>query len=256
MRECIFCQGRASTKEDVWPQWLTKRFPLSDISFMEAELAGHKLDTWRSKTAKLLRVRCVCENCNGGWMSRLEGQVRPVIESILDDRMKTVDVSSQALIATWAVKTAITLEAIKPQNKWFYTNDQRRELRMVSAIPERTSVWIAKCVNQANLYSAAKDLLTTHGQNEVYAYVTTMAFGSFAVQVASIKPHMNLPKGTAITFDVSGEPWEKVLIQVWPMPKLHWWPPITGLAGDLGIEALTNRLSRSGINIISPAAQT
>jgi hypothetical protein len=127
---------------------------------------------------------------------------------------------------------------------------------MVSAIPERTSVWIAKCVNQANLYSAAKDLLTTHGQNEVYAYVTTMAFGSFAVQVASIKPHMNLPKGTAITFDVSGEPWEKVLIQVWPMPKLHWWPPITGLAGDLGIEALTNRLSRSGINIISPAAQT
>ena len=244
MRVCIFCQGNASTMEDVWPQWLTKRFPLSDASRMEAEIGGRNLGNWRNKTTKLLRVKCVCEKCNSGWMSQLEGQVKPVIESILDDQIKTVDVSSQALIAVWAVKTAMALEASNPQRKWFYSDDQRRELRMVSAIPERTSVWIAKCVNQPNIYSAAKDLWTAPGQNEVHAYVTTMAFDSLAVQVVSIRPYINLLRGTAITYGVSEGPWEKVLMQVWPiMPNSQRWPLIQGLAGDLGLEALTNRLN-------------
>jgi hypothetical protein len=180
MRVCIFCQERASTKEDVWPQWLTKRFPLSDTSRMEAELGSRNLGNWPNKKPKLLRVGCVCKKCNSGWMSQLEGQVKPVIESILDDRIKVVDISSQALIAVWAVKTAMALEALNPNRKWFYTDDQRRGLRMVSAIPERTSVWIAKCVGQPNIYSAAKDLRTACGQNEIHAYVTTMAFGSLA----------------------------------------------------------------------------
>ncbi len=164
MRVCIFCQERASTKEDVWPQWLTKRLPLSDTSRMEAELGGRNLGNWLNKTTKLLRVGRVCKTCNSGWMSQLEGQVKPIIESILDDRMKAVDALSQALIAVWAVKTAMTLEALNPNRKWFYTSDQRRELRIASAIPERTSVWIAKCVNQPNIYSTAKDLRTAPGR--------------------------------------------------------------------------------------------
>ena len=244
MRVCIFCQERASTKEDIWPQWLTKRFPLSDTSYMEAERSGCKLNNWRNKTTKLLPARVVCEECNNGWMSKLEDQVKPVIESILDDRTKAIDVPSQAIIAVWAVKTAMTLEALNsPHRKWFYTRDQRRALRM-SAIPERTSVWIAKCVDQPNIYSTAKYLWNAHGQNEVHAYVTTMTFGSFALQVVSIIPHMNLSKETAITYDVSEGPWDEVLMQVWPIiPNLQQWPPRKGLAGEWGLDTLANRLN-------------
>jgi hypothetical protein len=210
---------------------------------MEAELGGRNLGSWPGKITKLLRVGCVYQTCNNGWMSQLEGQVKPVIESILDDQVKAVDVSSQAIIAVWAVKTAMTLEALDSHRKRFYTNDQQREL-MVSAIPERTSVWIAKCVNQRNIYSAAKDLWTTPGQNETHAYATTMAFGSLAIQVVSIRPHMNLSRGTAITYDVSEGPWDKVLVQVWPLvPRPQQWPPSQGLAGEWGLETLTNRLN-------------
>lgn len=251
MRKCIFCQGMASTLEDVWPLWLTRRFPSSDISFMEAELGGRKLDKWRNKTVKLLPVRCVCEKCNGGWMSDLERQVKPIIESILEDSIKTIDVSSQTLIALWAIKTAMTLESCNTHRKRFYNDAQRRELGMISAIPERTSVWIAKCVNQPNIYSIAKDLWTASGQDVIYGYVTTMAFGSFAVQVASIRPPMNLKSGTAIIFDVVDGPWDEVLIQVWPIPRLRRWPPIKGLTGDWGLEVLTNRLSKS-VHVVYP----
>jgi hypothetical protein len=243
MRICIFCRQRASTKEDVWPQWLTKRFPLSDASRMEAELGGRDLGSWANKKPRLLPVGCVCKECNNGWMSRLESEVKPVIEGIIDNRIKAVDTSAQARIAVWAVKTSMTLESVRPQGKRFYTSDQRRGLQM-SAIPERTSVWIAKCVNQPNIYSVAKDLWTSRGQNEVHAYVTTMAFGSLAFQVVSLRSRMNLSKETAIIYNVSEGPWDEVLVQVWPiMPNPKQWPPSQGLNGELGLEVLTNRLS-------------
>jgi len=244
MRQCIFCQERASTKEDVWPLWLTKRFPSFNASGMEAERGGRDLGNWRIKTTKLLPVRCVCAECNNGWMSQLEAQVKPLIESILDDQMRALDISSQAVISVWVVKTAMTLEALYPDRMWFYTNDQRRNLRIGSAIPERTSVWLAKCVDHHNIYSEAKDHWTAPGQNEAHAYATTIAFGSLALQVVSLKPTTNLPKEIEITYDVSKGPWEEVLTQVWPItPYPKHWPSRQGLNGEVGLEALANRLN-------------
>ncbi|GEM_PF-1292437 len=245
MRECIFCQGRANTEEDVWPQWLTKLFPPSDISFREGEIGGRILPRWQSKTTKLLKVRCVCQKCNNGWMSQTENAIKPVIKSILDNRMKAVDASSQVHIAVWAIKTAMTLEALNRHRAWFYTNDQRHEFEIATAIPEGTSIWIAKCKNQPNILSIAKDLWTARGENEVHGYLTTMAFGSLALQVMSSRPHVN-SLGTPITFQVSEGPWKQVLLQVWPLPHIsnsQQWPLNQGLNGDWGLEVLANRFN-------------
>ena len=116
MRTCMFCQEQASSREDIWPQWLTKRFPLSDASCMEAERGGQKLGTWKNKTPKLLPARCVCGNCNSGWMSKLEVEMKPIVESILDKQLRVLDASSQAVISVWAVKTAMALEALYPES--------------------------------------------------------------------------------------------------------------------------------------------
>ena len=244
MRTCMFCQGQASSREDIWPQWLTKRCPLSDASRMEAERGGHKLGTWQKKTPKLLPARCVCGNCNNGWMSKLEVEMKPIVESILAEQLRVLDVSSQAVIAVWAIKTAMALEALYPERVFFYSENERQNIRAVSAIPERTSIWIAKCVNQPNIYSAGKDLRTAPGDNEAKAYVTTMAFGSLAIQVASIRTLANLPKESQITYDSREGPWDKILLRVWPIiPYSQQWPPSYGLDGEWGLEALTERLS-------------
>lgn len=240
----MFCQGQVSSREDIWPQWLTKRFPSSDASRMEAERGGHKLGIWQTKTSKLLPARCVCENCNNGWMSKLEVEMKPIVESILDEKLKAIDVSSQAVIAKWATKTAMALEALYPEREYFYSETERQDMRSVSSIPERTSIWIAKCVNQPNIYSEGKDLRTAPGDNEARAYVTTMAFGSLAIQVISIRTLVNLPKETQITYDSRKGPWDKILLQVWPIiPYSQPWPPSCGLDGKWGLEALTERLS-------------
>lgn len=244
MRTCMFCQEPASSKEDIWPQWLTKRFPLSDASRMEAERGGHKLRIWQTKTSQFLLAKCVCGKCNNGWMSRLENEMKPIVGSILDEQFRDLDVSSQTVIAVWAIKTAMALEALYPEREFFYSENERQNMRALSAIPERTSIWIAKCINQQNIYSAGKDLRTPPGDNEAKAFVTTMAFGSLALQVVSIRITASLPKEIQVTYDTREGPWGKILLQVWPLvPYSQPWPPSYGLDGEWGLETLTERLS-------------
>jgi len=134
-------------------------------------------------------------------MSKLEDEMKPIVESILDEKLRALDVSSQAVIAVWAIKTAMALEALYPERVFFYSENERQNMRALSAIPERTSIWIAKCVNHRNIYSTGKDLRTAPGDNEAKAYVTTMAFDSMALQVASVRTVANLPKEVQITYD-------------------------------------------------------
>jgi hypothetical protein len=177
-------------------------------------------------------------------MSKLENEMKQILDSILDEQFRALGVSSQAVIAVWAIKTAMALEALHPKREFFYSENERQNTRAVSAIPERTSIWIAKCVNQPNIYSAGKELRTAPGNNEVKAFVTTMAFGSLALQIISIRTPANLPKEIQITYDSREGPWDKILLRVWPLiPYSQQWPPSNGLDGEWGLEALTERLS-------------
>lgn len=243
MRTCIFCDKKASTREDGWPLWLMKRFPTSSTSRMDAERGGQKLGSW-CMARPGLRVKWLCASCNNGWMSRLENETKPILESILDDKLKDIDAWRQSTLARWAVKTAMVLECLNPDRTWFYSDDERQLMRATQSLPPRTSVWIAKCVNQPNIYSAAKDLRTTPDDGEIHAYSTTMAFGPLAFQIVSIKTPATIPENVTLTYDVTEGPWGQTLLQVWPTTKESvGWPLHYGLDSEFGLDALTERLS-------------
>ena len=243
MRICIFCSKKASTKEDAWPRWLMNRFPVSSTARMDAERGGHGLGNWHTAKPKL-QVKWLCASCNNGWMSRLESEAKPVLGVILDDKLKDIDPSAQSILARWAVKTSMVLESIDSNRTWFYSEAERQTMRSAQSLPPRTSVWIAKCINQPNIYNAAKDLRTTTGKNEAHAYATTMAFGALALQIVSIKTTVAIPENIPLTYDVSNGPWDQTLVQIWPpSQKSLAWPPHYGLDGDFGLDALTERLS-------------
>jgi hypothetical protein len=232
-----------STTEDAWPLWLMKRFPSSEKARTYGEIGVRNLGSWPTPKPRL-RVKRLCKDCNNGWMSRLENEAKPVLESILDDKLKTIDASAQLTIARWAVKTAMVLETVDSNRPWFYLENERLLMHAAQAIPQRTSVWIAKCIVHPNIYSAAKDHRTSLGDDGVHAFATTLAFGSLALQVVSIKTPAEIPANVAVKYDVSDGPWDQTLIQVWPPSQNPLvWPQQYGLAHELGLEALTERLS-------------
>lgn len=243
MRTCMFCGDKVSSVEDVWPLWLMKLFPVSDEASIYREIGARTPKEWKTPKPRL-RIKRLCKECNNGWMSRLESVTKPLFESILNQQLIAIEPSDQVILARWAVKTAMVLDTVDSNRTWFYDETEKLRMRETQTIPERTSVWIAKSVNYPNIYSAAKDLWTSPNNTGVHAFVTTMGFGSLALQVVSIKPPAKIPANKAITYDVSDGPWDQTLVQVWPVNKNPLtWPPKYGLNNELGLEALTERLN-------------
>jgi len=105
-------------------------------------------------------------------------------------------------------------------------------------------VWIAKCVEQAGVYSCASNLSgTVEGSSaRMEAYVTTMGFGALGIQVVGGKLPEEIPLATTVTVDQTPGPWDDATVRIWPGPRqVVNWPPPIGLRGELGLEAFGNR---------------
>jgi hypothetical protein len=174
-------------------------------------------------------------------MSRLESEVKPIIEGILDENVNEIDTSAQRTLGVWAVKTAMVLQALDSSPQWFYSEEEREQMRLSRSITPHTSVWIAKCVNHKDVYSGAKDHSTYDG---VRAFSVTMSFGFLAFQVVTIRTPETIPAFLPVTYAVSDGPWDQILVPVWPVSDMpRKWPGVQGLNGAVGLNALTERLS-------------
>ena len=245
MRTCIFCEGPADSKEHAWPLWLIRQLGATETGRVEAQRGRQAPNTWRTAKAELT-VRFVCTCCNNEWMSRLEDHVKPIVVSLLGDKPVTLDRDDQTTLAVWAVKNAMVYEALRLEEPWFFANSERRALRESLRLPSPTSVWIAKCVEQAGPFCSASALsgVAEISSDQVRAYVTTMAFGPLAIQVLSGKLSSSIPQGTTITGDLRPGPWDQVTIQIWPIQSERVaWPASMGLSGELGLDAFSERWS-------------
>jgi hypothetical protein len=207
--------------------------------------AAAVLESWPTKSPAI-RVKRVCGDCNNGWMSRLENRAKPVIESLIDDRLDALDLKSKESIAAWVVKTAMVLESALPLSEWFFTDQERERLRIDELLPHWTSVWIAKCVEHSGLYSACKRLRDTESVRDgtVTASVTTMAFGSLAIQTRTLRVPSRVPPNTRVTVAERPGPWDELTLQVWPIfIEQVSWPSGMVFRGEGGLHELTERFS-------------
>jgi len=98
----MFCDGQASTKEDVWPSWLMKSIPDIKAGTMEASRGGKTLESWKNLKPEQ-KVKYVCGCCNNGWMSQLENRVKPIIEALFSQEPVRLDNINQITLAQWSV---------------------------------------------------------------------------------------------------------------------------------------------------------
>jgi hypothetical protein len=116
---CVFCgwEGKL-TQEHAWPDWLRDELPRgNDVGFIQGQRLirdqGKIVSTTplRRETAANRKVRVVCQqNCNGGWMSRLESRIKPVLLALLHGERRHLSDEDQRLLAFWALKTAMMLQ--------------------------------------------------------------------------------------------------------------------------------------------------
>jgi hypothetical protein len=240
MRLCLFCSSNADSVEDAWPLWLASLFKGARPMAMQAERHGVSLPSWSSSQPKLT-IRCVCEECNNGWMSRLENRVRPHLQPLLTGP-SVLDVDAQTTITIWAVKTAMVLEGKDADLKKGYTQPQRERFRLRTEIPWRTSVWLAASAT-ADAFMSTKNRHMGATANDFAGVSVTMAFGAVVLQVLTMRVPPEVGPDTLVTTEVRRGPWAEATLQIWPPREGATWPPSIGLNGEVGLNLLADRFS-------------
>jgi hypothetical protein len=248
MRKCLFCDRNADSREHVWPSWILKNLMSGHQMSVRGFIADRTVG-WVGPRPEL-KAKFVCSDCNGGWMSDLEEQNRPILGAMMRDIATPIDPLQQLNITSWVVKTSMVFEALaSKKHRPFYTAQDREHLRDGSALPNRTSIWLARHAGEPDIGSvgmaAWKDKPTE--SEGLYVYATTIVFGYLAIQILSAQFQDNREGNLKI--DVKPAPWDKLLVQIWPSDgtAVVWPPDLTfSETGQFSIGDLVARFSPSG----------
>jgi len=184
--------------------------------------------------------RCVCETCNGGWMSRLEQAALPLVEPLMRDLPVTLTQDQAATLAAWGVKIAMVLERLTPDaTSSFYTDEERAALRQTWTIPSWTGVWLSRYIGQEAI--AVGHTVETAGNGRCTGYLTTLANRHVAMQVLSVRGHDGHARPMILRAHAGA--WARSTIRIWPTRPHIQWPPPSSIVGVTGLRTFAARWS-------------
>jgi hypothetical protein len=113
---CIFCGDDRNrlTDEHVFGDWIGNLFATPATGIAQLVNAEGKVQQW-AQVPFQQKVKVVCVKCNTGWMSDLEGKVKPILMPMLLGQRQEVRAQTQKLLAFWAVKTALVIDHLQPK---------------------------------------------------------------------------------------------------------------------------------------------
>jgi hypothetical protein len=238
-RRCAFCRSPNLTREHVLPDWLTEIGLDLEPSIHHAGPINRLPREWSARPYTTT-VRMVCGDCNSGWLSRLEGEAKPIIAPLIRGEGRRLPYDDQALIAAWTCKTALVsllasseearangygvplteyttlyahrdrLEPLPFSQYWIgcYTGDRRG-----------ASIWVTPFVIEAIGSSSPPDIPS--------GYVTTLTLGKLLVQgVRFTQPGLQVELAT-----------ERGFLDIWPPTDTFPWPT-TGMADDQTLDRM------------------
>jgi hypothetical protein len=220
---CIFCHKRANSKEHLWPKWLVDSVVQDRSSKIEMMFANRP--DVIVENGKYVTCRCVCKECNEGWMGDLEADIKPILEPLMYDSSSPLDYLKQLALSIWTTKTAIVYECVKGEGT-FYAPADRQHLLAWRMPPPDTLIWIGRYENSFSLFVENHYLSNPENTNVLSeGCVTTFAMGRFVIQIFTAR---RSPQGEGLSFNVvtkEGE-WGRLLIQIWPvLEQVVRWPP-------------------------------
>lgn len=116
---CLFCDSPGPFNiEDVFPVWTRKVLPRGTAAGQRPSII-RRSDNPNSKPKPFTVLeatlrKAVCKDCNGGWMKRLEDDVKDIIAPMMNPNPEALPVwldrSAQQVVAFWVTLKALCLE--------------------------------------------------------------------------------------------------------------------------------------------------
>ena len=228
-RRCIFCDSTPVTKEHAWPAWLVRQYRKRPLQVSDAR--GHQ----RTTRGLDHSVRVVCANCNNGWMSDLETSAQPVVGGLVNGYQTALDAAQRAIVAAWAVKTAMVLERSLPREAGvYYLAEECAAFRVPPHEPPKDSfvrlAWYPRGSLLAGFRGSEIGTTTIAGRDWAPARRCSLVIGQLAIRVESNRWKATTGNDYLMWPD---KLWSKS-VHVWPLNygDQHTWPTADFLSNE------------------------
>lgn len=250
----MFCGKFGKSGEHVFAKWLRELFPrdqntthtfgvINPSSILRVANVRNYRKPGHTGSRK---IKDVCAECNNVWLSQIEESTKGILTPLIKGDHINLTPDLQATLATWAAKTAMTAERLRPRENGV-RQSERTFLMHNLRPPAAWAVWIISYNGSrwANLAIAQKrgDLQFTPirrpGIKANYIQATTWAMGrvGFLVLASDVK---DIPEAFA-RFDGRG------FFRIWPaVPRTLMFPAIDAL-DDAAMNDVADILTISGV---------
>ncbi len=174
---------------------------------------------WVSKKLYTIVVKCVCAECNNGWMSEIEGKAKAILEPMIEGKVVELDAEAQATISTWTCLRAIVGYYAHETNRPI-PDDWLAHIYEHKTPPDNWFIWTtAYDGNTPTRFQSTEIGLVPKGENPHIAeldhgVVTSLLIGYLALKVFGLR-HATPP-----------EPGADGALRIWPTsPLIYIWPP-------------------------------
>jgi len=239
---CAFCEKSTSSDvEHVIGKWLSRLLNPDSTGIFRVE-SQYPARQWKSREVSLV-TRSVCRDCNSGWMSRLESDVKPILSPMIHGETSQLSLESQKLITTWLLKTAfvVDVQGADVTKESFFTQSERELFRQ----SHRSSpcYWGQACLGRysGRLVHVLPQHLTFFdeiGYPRSQAYCLSLVLGPLVAQLLMYRPKHGEP--SLVCMGERKADWHLATLPVWPATQMVTWPPVQSF-DDAGIKALHDR---------------
>jgi hypothetical protein len=155
---------------------------------------------------------------------------------LIQDVSLSLDPEQQRDIAAWATKTAMVVDStVASIRGLYYSKQDRHQLRLASAIPNRTIVWLGRFCMSSLLAKGNTLRGDCDGVKRVaHNCVVTIVVGHLAIQVFTVYPIAEY-QNSALNFNPKPGFWDGLLLQTWPIVGKKNWPPPLTFTNDGGL---------------------
>lgn len=180
-KKCIFCDDGNSFKsrEHVIPQWLLKEL---DIFYKAGDFSETLTEITKDGELNLKNVvrqtknygnyvsPYVCDKCNTGWMSQLEGVTKPILLPLVKgtNSFGNLTKNEKLLISRWAIKTSCVIDSVDhslEENRTPIAADGNK-IRMMSGLflPRGWAVFATKHIPTRDFFYVCNAKWTVFGR--------------------------------------------------------------------------------------------
>lgn len=238
-RACVFCGSTSNkmSREHVWPEWVRNVLPETQRdrrhNYVFEDVDRGPFRHLEGQGPYEIRVREVCQPCNNGWMSEVECEAKPYLETMMKGGRRELHGIGQTKLAFW-----IALKALVAQLVFRNSTDPRRidpqdYKDLYAARQDRLSP-----PDYLTIYTAQAAWSTNKAPNGFYrmtglaredsdpetgfdGYALTFSVLDFAGIVLRLRGD---ERGTFTRFAGSDDV-NRAVGQIWPVRKTFVWPP-------------------------------